>query len=773
MQDLKKPLHSGWLRRLFVRLAEDAFLSLAALMACLGVIAGIAYAADYIVWHPEDEIAFWSKHTSGNFYTNTSVAIGAETVDGNLNLDVNGRIGADAYCDQYGNNCRSIAELGNGSSGGDTININGGEFETSSYFINSEDKTIGNYTCPENQKVLSCKTYNIAAGNYVCGTSIKDNGKTCSYGGCSANTQWRTEIICGGVKPNTDPLSVGARVASGAYVATGSLDSETAANYRLRASNLTRSIYKEINLTSEGFDCSATSKNAIYFMVSDANTAGVQRGPVGIDATYCTYSQNLFDKCKFMVECGGSMSNDGGETWGSYFNWFALQASDAPTVGSSTNSGSAANTSTVINGSAGVLAYNYINQGGALVNDAFTINQEGLLMLTGYGKAARNGSIANAGLRTTLLIDNEVCSSDYSFEGETSSVIFTTSASCIKKISAGAHTVKVQQENASTTLQESSLQYAVIGTTAPTSVTTTAATTNTTPRTASGTNVAADNTPSGPDFSLYYNSQASLPYRIIDLINYSFDCSKAIDFSVEGSPGTCSYIQNTEYKCRFLVSCESISPTTTPHFNWTASQAGSSPVATVNNSSTGATSADLTALTNRIDTLQAQVNQLSNAASTTTTATPEVLASEYIELPKLGVTSGGLITRSFTINSNALLLIQTNAQTGLGGIWPGEGNTQPVTTISITKSGGSIQTCAQSSPSGQLGGYSASCLMPLSAGTYSFTINAAGVCSPSITNACNSIIAKYALLSAPATKNPVTVVPSGSSSTTPKGPSFF
>lgn len=49
-------------------------------------------------------------------FNSKQLAIGTNAISSNLSLDINGNVGADAYCDQDGNNCHTISELSAGGS---------------------------------------------------------------------------------------------------------------------------------------------------------------------------------------------------------------------------------------------------------------------------------------------------------------------------------------------------------------------------------------------------------------------------------------------------------------------------------------------------------------------------------------------------------------------------------------------------------------------------------------------------------------------------------
>ncbi|NQU82364.1 MAG: hypothetical protein HQ539_00210, partial [Parcubacteria group bacterium] len=77
------------------------------------------------------------------FMTNSrNIGIGDTSPDGSLKLDVEGQVGATGYCDQSGNNCKTIIELSSGGiqtlgTSGDTITLTGSASITAPYATNA------------------------------------------------------------------------------------------------------------------------------------------------------------------------------------------------------------------------------------------------------------------------------------------------------------------------------------------------------------------------------------------------------------------------------------------------------------------------------------------------------------------------------------------------------------------------------------------------------------------------------------------------------------
>jgi len=67
---------------------------------------------------PTGGSSFWSVGGYGGIYYNDRVGIAGNTGPNGLELDVNGQIGADSYCDSQGYSCKTITELSSG--GGST-----------------------------------------------------------------------------------------------------------------------------------------------------------------------------------------------------------------------------------------------------------------------------------------------------------------------------------------------------------------------------------------------------------------------------------------------------------------------------------------------------------------------------------------------------------------------------------------------------------------------------------------------------------------------------
>lgn len=76
-----------------------------------------------------------------------------------------------------------------------------------------------------------------------------------------------------------------------------------------------------------------------------------------------------------------------------------------------------------------------------------TLQEDGLLLVTATARNARNGSTANAGVLVTVSVDRTACTSDQSFEGESATITFHASATCVRWLPAGAHSIRVVRQN--------------------------------------------------------------------------------------------------------------------------------------------------------------------------------------------------------------------------------------------------------------------------------------------------------------------------------------
>ena len=71
--------------------------------------------------------------------------------------------------------------------------------------------------------------------------------------------------------------------------------------------------------------------------------------------------------------------------------------------------------------------------------------ESGMLIMTGHARTRYNlGGAVNAGVTLILSVDGYACSEDFSFEGESSTMIFDASATCIKSLNDGEHTLKLK-----------------------------------------------------------------------------------------------------------------------------------------------------------------------------------------------------------------------------------------------------------------------------------------------------------------------------------------
>lgn len=91
-----------------------------------------------------------------------------------------------------------------------------------------------------------------------------------------------------------------------------------------------------------------------------------------------------------------------------------------------------------------VLSKGMVEVGAAQDNSqSITLTAPGVLVITGWGRVTYSGAVSNAGTRVTVSVNGTPCATDFSFEGETSSVQFDASATCILSLAAGTHTLLV------------------------------------------------------------------------------------------------------------------------------------------------------------------------------------------------------------------------------------------------------------------------------------------------------------------------------------------
>lgn len=95
--------------------------------------------------------------------------------------------------------------------------------------------------------------------------------------------------------------------------------------------------------------------------------------------------------------------------------------------------------------------------------ETITTTAPGVLMFTGWvHMPSAPGTSINAGVRGTLKVNNVICSSDYSFEGETSSVVFDAAPVCIVSLPAGTHTLELIGNYQVATSRSSSMSWVVV-----------------------------------------------------------------------------------------------------------------------------------------------------------------------------------------------------------------------------------------------------------------------------------------------------------------------
>jgi hypothetical protein len=88
---------------------------------------------------------------------------------------------------------------------------------------------------------------------------------------------------------------------------------------------------------------------------------------------------------------------------------------------------------------------------GAEISFPVKLSSDGLVFISAFVTGARRGGGGvNAGVRAVIYLDDVPCSSDYSFEGTSSRVIFTSSVSCIKLFDTKNHIIKVERQDSDT-----------------------------------------------------------------------------------------------------------------------------------------------------------------------------------------------------------------------------------------------------------------------------------------------------------------------------------
>ena len=111
------------------------------------------------------------------------------------------------------------------------------------------------------------------------------------------------------------------------------------------------------------------------------------------------------------------------------------------------SNGSTTNKATVLQVLSGNAPLNYGTLTGTTqssLSQSFTINRAGWLMVVGDGSATINAAGSyNSGLRIRVNLNGNQIASDYSFEGSSSSVIFTCNAIGMRLLTPGTHTIAV------------------------------------------------------------------------------------------------------------------------------------------------------------------------------------------------------------------------------------------------------------------------------------------------------------------------------------------
>lgn len=73
--------------------------------------------------------------------------------------------------------------------------------------------------------------------------------------------------------------------------------------------------------------------------------------------------------------------------------------------------------------------------------------EAGFLLVNTYTTNKREGSTRNAGVDTNIYVNGKLCSRDQSFEGESSNIIFYSSASCIMILDRRKHKIKAERRD--------------------------------------------------------------------------------------------------------------------------------------------------------------------------------------------------------------------------------------------------------------------------------------------------------------------------------------
>ncbi len=82
---------------------------------------------------------------------------------------------------------------------------------------------------------------------------------------------------------------------------------------------------------------------------------------------------------------------------------------------------------------------------------SFNLNEDGILFVSGFGRGNRKGSQQGAGIYTDIFINGTRCARDMAFEGQSSNISFYSAASCVVRLSKGAHNLKFSRTDLKTT----------------------------------------------------------------------------------------------------------------------------------------------------------------------------------------------------------------------------------------------------------------------------------------------------------------------------------
>ncbi|AXG70569.1 hypothetical protein KORDIASMS9_02809 [Kordia sp. SMS9] len=83
-----------------------------------------------------------------------------------------------------------------------------------------------------------------------------------------------------------------------------------------------------------------------------------------------------------------------------------------------------------------------------LWQDTIEIDKTCLLTINAIASARYNGNVVNAGIRLIIRLDEEELTSDYSFEGSSSSILFSSSAFTTLFLQPSIYNLEIERVNA-------------------------------------------------------------------------------------------------------------------------------------------------------------------------------------------------------------------------------------------------------------------------------------------------------------------------------------